>query len=41
MADVKILDKIKKLHLHAESAKAIGSEAEAQAFAGMVNKLLN
>lgn len=37
----KILDKIKKLHQHAESAKLIGSEAEAEAFASMVSKLLN
>ncbi len=35
------MDKIKKLHLHAESAKAIGSDKEAQAFATMVNQLLN
>lgn len=37
----KILDKIRKLHRHAESARNIGSEAEAQAFAQMVNQLLN
>lgn len=37
----KIIDKIRKLHAHAESAKNIGSEAEAQAFAQMVNRLLN
>lgn len=37
----KILDKIKKLHMKAESCKEIGSEAEAQAFAEMVVKLLN
>lgn len=40
MAD-KIIDKIRKLHAMAEGAKAIGSEQEAQAFAGMVNQMLN
>lgn len=39
--DSKILDKIRKLHRHAESAKNIGSEQEAQTFAQMVNRLLN
>ncbi len=37
----KIIDKIRKLHAHAQSAEKIGSEAEAQAFAQMVNQLLN
>lgn len=37
----KIIDKIRKLHAHAESAQKIGSEQEAQAFAQMVNRLLN
>lgn len=37
----KILDKIKKLHLKAESCKEIGSDLEAQAFAEMVTRLLN
>lgn len=41
MTDNKILDKIRKLKAHADSAAAIGSEAEAQAFAQMVNALLN
>ncbi len=41
MVTEKIIDKIKKLHLHAESARNIGSEQEAQAFAQMVNRLLN
>lgn len=36
----KILDKVAKLHRHAESAAKIGSEAEAQAFAEMVQRLL-
>jgi hypothetical protein len=40
-AEEKVLDKIRKLNAHAESAKAIGSEAEAAAFAAMVNRLLN
>lgn len=37
----KILDKIKKLHLKALSCEEIGSEHEAQAFAEMVNRMLN
>jgi len=37
----KIIDKIRKLHAHAQSAEKIGSEQEAQAFAQMVNRLLN
>lgn len=36
----KILEKIRKLHEHAESAAEIGSEAEAQAFAAKVQELL-
>jgi hypothetical protein len=36
----KLLDKLAKLKRHAESAEAIGSEAEAQAFATMFQKLL-
>lgn len=37
----KILDKIKKLHLKAESCRDIGSDAEAQAFAEAVSRMLN
>lgn len=40
MTTEKILDKLAKLKRHADSAKAIGSEAEAQAFADMLQKLL-
>lgn len=36
----KLLDKLQKLKRHAESAKAIGSEAEAQAFAEKIQNLL-
>lgn len=36
----KIIDRIKKLNAHAESAQAIGSEAEAQSFADAVQKML-
>lgn len=36
----KILDKLKKLQAHADSAAKIGSEAEAQAFAAMVQKMI-
>ncbi len=36
----KIIDKIAKLKAHAESAEKIGSEAEAQAFAEMMQRLL-
>lgn len=36
----KLLDKIKKLNAHAESAAQIGNEAEAQAFAAAVQRLL-
>jgi hypothetical protein len=35
-----MLQKIKKLHVKAESCKKIGSQAEAEAFAAMVNQLL-
>lgn len=37
----KIIDKVKKLHLHATSAKNIGSEAEAQAFAATMQRLMS
>lgn len=40
MADKEILDKLGKLKAHMDSCKAIGSEAEAEAFAGMLNRLL-
>lgn len=40
MPDEKILDKLGKIKAHMESAKAMGSEAEAEAFAGMLNNLL-
>lgn len=36
----KIIDKIRKLNAHAESAEAIGNEEEAQAFAAKVQELL-
>lgn len=36
----KIIDKIRKLHAKAESCEKIGSQEEAEAFAGMVNQLL-
>lgn len=36
----KVIDKVQKLHAHAESAKKIGNEAEAQAFAAKVQELL-
>jgi hypothetical protein len=36
----KLLDRVRKLHAKAESAKAIGNEAEALAFAGAVQKML-
>lgn len=39
--DSKIIEKIKKLINHAESAKNIGSTAEAEAFAGKVSDLLD
>lgn len=37
----KIIDKVKKLRDHAKSAAQIGSEAEAQAFAAMMQKLMS
>lgn len=40
MTTDKILDKLAKIKAHMESAKKIGSEAEAQAFAEMLQKLL-
>lgn len=40
MTTDKILDKLRKLKAHAESAEAIGSEAEAQAFADKINAML-
>lgn len=36
----KVLSKLAKLRAHMESAKALGSEQEAEAFAGMFNRLL-
>jgi len=36
----KILDKLKKLKAHAESAEKIGNTEEAEAFASMLNRLL-
>jgi hypothetical protein len=36
----KVIDKIRKLHAKAESCEKIGSQAEAEAFAAMVNQLL-
>ena len=42
MTDIaKILDKIKKLYMKAESCREIGSDLEAQTFAEAVNRLLN
>lgn len=40
MADQKLLEKLNKLRAHAESAKEIGNEAEALAFATMLQNLL-
>lgn len=40
MTTDKVLDKLKKIQAHAESAAAIGNEAEAQAFASMLQRLL-
>lgn len=40
MTNEKLLDKLQKIKAHAESAKAIGNEAEAQAFADMLQRLL-
>jgi len=36
----KVIDKIRKLHAKAESCEKIGNQAEAEAFAAMVNQLL-
>ncbi len=36
----KVVDKVRKLHAHAQSAGQIGNEAEAQAFAAKVQELL-
>lgn len=36
----KLIDKLRKIHAHARSAKEIGNEAEAQAFATMLQTLL-
>lgn len=36
----KVIDKIRKLHAKAESCEQIGNQAEAEAFAAMVNQLL-
>jgi len=42
MSDVEtIIDKLRKLRAHAESAQKIGNEAEAQAFAAKVQELLS
>lgn len=42
MTDVeRVVDKVRKLHAHAESAAKIGNEAEAQAFAAKVQELLD
>jgi len=40
VSDEKILDRLAKIKAHMESAQAIGSEKEAQVFAGMLNRLL-
>lgn len=40
MTQEKIIDKLNKIRKHAESAKEIGNEAEAQAFAAMLQNLL-
>lgn len=40
MTDDKLIDKLGKLKRHAESAKQIGNEAEAQAFADMFQRLV-
>jgi hypothetical protein len=37
----RILDKLKKMYAHSKSAEAIGSEAEAQAFAAKIQELLS
>lgn len=36
----RIIDKVQKLKAHAESAEAIGNEAEAQAFAALYQRLM-
>lgn len=40
MTSEKLIDKLRKLRNHAESAKKIGSQAEAEAFAAMFQRLL-
>lgn len=40
MVQEKVIDKLRKLNAHAESAAKLGNEAEAQAFASMVQRLL-
>jgi len=40
MTTDKVLDKLKKIQAHAESAAKIGNEAEAQAFAEMLQRML-
>lgn len=40
MVQEKVIEKLAKIKAHAESAKAIGNEQEAQAFASMLQKLL-
>lgn len=40
MVSEKVVEKIQKLKAHAESAQRIGSEAEAEAFASMIQQLL-
>jgi hypothetical protein len=40
MTQEKILDKLGKIKAHMESAQEIGNEAEAQAFAAMLQSLL-
>jgi hypothetical protein len=40
MADEKILEKLGKIKAHMESAKEIGNEKEAEAFASMLNNML-
>jgi hypothetical protein len=40
LADEKVLDRIRKLKAHADSAEKIGSQAEAEAFAEMIQRLL-
>src|SRR4051812_11592634 len=40
MTTEKIVEKLAKIKAHADSAKAIGNEQEAQAFAGMLQQML-